>query len=158
MQLTLRRSSAALITLALVSFAVDLRAELPDGPGKSATIRVCGHCHSPERAASMHQDRGAWEETITKMVKLGAQGSDEEFEAVLAYLTKNFGKEQPQPVNINKAKPVDLEADLLLLRSEAKAIIQYRARNGDFKSMDDLKKVPGVNFQKLEAKRSRIVF
>jgi len=135
-----------------------VRADLPDGPGKAATVRVCGRCHSPERAASLHQSRSAWEDTITKMVKLGAQGSDEEFEAILTYLSKHFDREQPGPININKAKAVDMEAGLLLLRSQAKAVVRYREENGDFKSIEDLKRVPGLDFQKVVAKRARITF
>jgi competence protein ComEA len=92
------------------------------------------------------------------MVKLGAQGSDEEFEAILTYLSKHFGQEQPGPININKAKALDMEAGLLLLRSQAKAIVRYREENGDFKSIEDLKRVPGLDFQKVVAKRARIIF
>jgi competence protein ComEA len=131
---------------------------LPEGPGKAATIRVCGKCHSPERAASLHQNSRAWEETIIKMIKLGAQGTDEELEAVLGYLSSHFGPEAPAPVNINKARAIDLEAALLLRRSEAKAVIEYRAQNGDFKSIDDLRKVPGLDFQKIETRKSRVMF
>ncbi len=131
---------------------------LPDGPGKAATERVCGTCHSPERAASVHQDRKAWEDTMVKMVKLGAQGSDDEFDAILGYLSKNFGPEVPGPVNINKASSVDLQTTLLLRRSQANAVIEYREKNGDFKSFDDLRNVPGLDLQKIEAKKSRIVF
>jgi competence protein ComEA len=132
--------------------------DLPDGPGKAATIRICGKCHSPERAASLHQPRNAWEETVVKMVKLGAQGTDEEFDAVLTYLSKNFGREIPGPINMNTADAVDLEAGLLLLRSHAQAIIQYREVNGNFKSIDDLRKIPGLDFQKIEVKKARLVF
>jgi competence protein ComEA len=133
-------------------------ADLPDGSGKAATVRVCGKCHSPERAASLHQNRRAWEETIIKMMKLGAQGSDEEMEAILGYLTAHFGRETPPPLDINKARAVDLEAALLLLRSQAKAVIAYREKNGDFKSIEDLRNVPGLDFQKIEARKARIVF
>ena len=133
-------------------------ADLPDGPGKEATIRVCGKCHSPERAASLHQRRYAWEDTIVKMMKLGAVGSDEELEAVLGYLSTHFGPEAPKPLEINRARAVDLEAALLLKRSQAEAVIAYRNANGDFKSLDDLKKVPGLDFQKVAAKAPRIVF
>ena len=132
--------------------------DLPDGPGKAATIRICGKCHSPERAASLHQPRNAWEETVVKMVKLGAQGSDEEFDAVLTYLSKYFGREVPGPINMNTADAVDLEAGLLLLRSQANAVIQYRETNGNFKSIDDLRKIPGLDFQKVESKKARLVF
>ncbi|HLH04287.1 MAG TPA: helix-hairpin-helix domain-containing protein [Bryobacteraceae bacterium] len=131
---------------------------LPDGPGKAATVRVCGRCHSPERAASMHQRRSAWEDTITKMIKLGAQGSDEEFEAILNYLSKNFGPEAPAPVNINKANMIDLQTTLAMRRSQARALIAYREEHGDFHSLADLRNVPGIDFEKLEAKKSRIIF
>jgi competence protein ComEA len=131
---------------------------LPDGYGKAATVRVCGKCHSPERAASLHQRRSAWEDTIVKMIKLGADGSNEEFEAILTYLSDHFGPDAPGPININKADAVDLEAGLLLLRSQAKAVIEYRSEHGDFKSIDDLRKVPGLDFQKIESKKSRLVF
>jgi competence protein ComEA len=37
-------------------------------------------------------------------------------------------------------------------------VIQYRTKNGDFNSIDDLKKVPGLDPQQIEAKKDRIVF
>jgi competence protein ComEA len=131
---------------------------LTEGPGRAATIRVCGKCHSPELAASLHQRRSAWEDTIIKMVKLGAQGSDEELEAVLNYLSTHFATEIPGPIDINKSRAVDLEAGLLLRRSQARAIIEYRDKNGFFKSIDDIRNVPGLDFQAIESKKSRIVF
>jgi competence protein ComEA len=131
---------------------------LPEGPGRAATIRVCGKCHSPERATSLHQRRSAWEDTIVKMMKLGAQGSDEELGAVLDYLSTHFATEIPGPIDINKSRAVDLEAGLLLRRSQARAIIEYRDKNGSFKSIDDIRNVPGVDFRAIEAKKSRIVF
>ncbi|HKX30835.1 MAG TPA: helix-hairpin-helix domain-containing protein, partial [Blastocatellia bacterium] len=45
-----------------------------------------------------------------------------------------------------------------LRRSQAAAIIQYRAKNGKFKSIEDLKKVPGVDAAKIEAKKDRLTF
>ena len=145
------------VALTLVASAAHAQT-LPDGPGKVATIRVCGKCHSPERAASLHQRRSAWEDTIVKMVKLGAQGSDEELEAILNYLSSHFATELPGPIDINKSRAVDLEAGLLLRRSQAVAIIEYRDKNGLFKSFDDLRRVPGVDFQAIESKKSRLVF
>jgi competence ComEA-like helix-hairpin-helix protein len=142
----------------LVILALTAKADLPEGPGKAATVRVCGKCHSPEKAASLHQTRSAWEDTITKMVKLGAHGSDEEFELVLTYLSKYFAPETPGPVNMNQANIVDLETALLLKRSEARAIVQYRLEKGDFKSVADLQNVPGLDFKKIESKKSRLVF
>jgi len=143
---------------AFALFTSTAKADLPEGYGKAATVRVCGSCHSPERATSLHQNREGWEETVTKMAKLGAQGTEDDFDAILSYLSKNYGLEVPGPLNINKATSVDLQTTLLLRRSQANAIIQYRSQNGDFKSIDDLRNVPGLDFAKIEAKKARIVF
>ena len=37
-------------------------------------------------------------------------------------------------------------------------IVQRASGNGDFKSIDDLKKVPGIDPVKLEAKKDRLTF
>jgi len=36
--------------------------------------------------------------------------------------------------------------------------IQYRNRRGAFKSVEDLKKAPGVDVEKVEAKKDRLIF
>jgi competence protein ComEA len=46
---------------------------------------------------------------------------------------------------VNKAEAIDLERGLSLKRSQAAAIIQYRNQHGAFKSVEDLKKAPGVD-------------
>lgn len=133
-------------------------ATLPDGPGKQTTIEVCGKCHSPERVVALHQSRRAWQSTISQMVSMGANASDDQLNAILDYLSKNYPPMPPTPVNINTAGPVELESSLLLLKSEAKAVIQYRTEHGDFKSLDDLRKVPGLDFKKIEDRKVPIVF
>jgi competence protein ComEA len=45
-----------------------------------------------------------------------------------------------------------------LKRSDAAAAIQYRTKNGDFKSIEDLKNVPGIDTAKIEAKKDRLTF
>ena len=134
------------------------KADLPEGYGKAATIRVGGSCHSPERATTLHPSRQGWEDTVTKMAKLGASGTEDDFDAVLSYLSTHYGLEVPGPLNINKATSVDLQTTLLLRRSQANALIQYRSQHGQFQSLDDLRNVPGLDFAKIEAKKSRIVF
>ena len=46
---------------------------------------------------------------------------------------------------------------LSLLRKEAAAVIAYRDKVGGFKTIDDLKSVPGVDFKKIEAGKDRIL-
>jgi competence protein ComEA len=131
---------------------------MPDGPGKEATQKICAQCHELEKSFSIKQDREGWQRTVDKMVALGAKGTDEELNAVIEYLVKNFPAEEVPKINVNKAEAIDLESGLSLRRSQASAIIQYRKKNGDFKSVEDLKKVPGIDAAKIEAKKDRITF
>jgi competence protein ComEA len=43
-------------------------------------------------------------------------------------------------------------------RLRSSKVIEYRKKNGDFKSLDDLKKVPDVDAKKLDAKKDRLAF
>lgn len=148
----------ALLAIAPAMYAQSSSNSLPDGPGKQTTITLCGKCHSPERVTALHQDRREWMRTIAKMVSMGAGGTDAQLNEVLTYLSTHFPPLPPAPVNINTADAVELESSLLLLKSEARAVIQYRKEHGDFKSLDDLRKVPGLDFNKIEENKSRIVF
>lgn len=131
---------------------------LPDGPGKEETQKLCSQCHELERSVSLNQDREGWQKTIDKMLAVGMKGTEEELSAVVEYLAKNFPAEEIPKINVNKAKAIELESGLSLKRSEAAALIQYREKNGNFKSIEDLKKVPGVDAAKIEAKKDRLVF
>src|SRR5690242_20332294 len=134
--------------------------QMPEGPGKQETVKLCTQCHELERSLSLHQDRAGWQATVNKMVTLGARGSEKDFELVVDYLAKNY----PAPegglpkINVNQCRAIDLESGLSLRRSQAAAIIEYREKNGPFKSIDDLKKVPGVDTAKIEAKKDRLAF
>jgi competence protein ComEA len=128
--------------------------ELPAGEGKDTLIRVCSKCHSPDNVIANGQAREGWENTITKMAGFGAVGTDDEFTAILDYLVKNF----PAAINVNKATAAQLESGLGLSTAEAEGVIQYREKNGDFKTIDDLKKVPDLDAEKLDAKKARLAF
>jgi competence protein ComEA len=130
---------------------------LPDAPGKDETVRVCGACHEPERAAAVRLTREGWQESIAKMVALGAKGSDEELEKVLDYLTEHFKGDALRPLNLNSATAIELESIAGLLRKEAAAWIAHRTKAGPCKSLDDFKKVPGVPFKKIDDRRDRLV-
>jgi type 1 glutamine amidotransferase len=64
---------------------------LPEGPGKSAVLKICGECHAVEQAVSMRVSEKDWKDVIQLMVDRGATGTDEEFKSILAYLSKNYG-------------------------------------------------------------------
>jgi competence protein ComEA len=135
-----------------------LAAQLPDGPGKAETQKLCSQCHELERSLSLRQDRGGWQATVTKMASLGMEGSEKDLTAVVDYLTANYPSEQLPKLNVNKASAIEFESRLSLKRSEAAAIIAYRSKNGPFRSIDDFKKVPGIDFAKVESKKDRLTF
>jgi competence protein ComEA len=51
-----------------------------------------------------------------------------------------------------------LRTGLGLTSKEAEGIVAYREKNRDFKSVDDVKKVPEVNTAKVDAKKNLVVF
>jgi competence protein ComEA len=130
---------------------------LPDGPGKDVTVRACGTCHEGRRAASVRLTRDGWAAVIEDMQKRGAKVSEQEFPVILDYLTTHFLGEAVQPLNLNTASQIDLEAAGGLLRREAAAVIRYREQHGRFKTLDDLKNVPGLDFKKIENRRDSLV-
>lgn len=129
-----------------------------DEPGKLELQKICKGCHELEKAYSIKQDRNGWLATMEKMVSFGMKSTDEEYKAVLEYLVKHYAADEVPKVKINKASAIDLESGLSLKRSQARAVIEYREKNGAFKSFEDLKKVPGLEADKLEAKKDRISF
>jgi len=133
-------------------------AQLPDGPGKETVVKVCGVCHDAVTAAAVRLTRDGWQSTINDMVTRGAKGTDEELNQVLDYLATHFLGEGDRPLNMNTATSVELESVLGLLRKEAAALIAYRDKQHGFKSIDDLKKIPGVPFKKIDEKKDRLVF
>src|SRR6187401_214384 len=147
----------ALIAIVLLSSTVPAFAQLPDGPGKETLVKVCGTCHQAERAASVRLTREGWEEVIGDMIKRGARGSDEEFKAALDYLATNFLGDAPRPLNINRATNIELESVAGLTRKEAAAVLAYLDKIGVCKSLDDLKKVPGLDYKKIEARKDFVV-
>ena len=140
----------------MVVSAAGAWAQLPDGPGKAVTARICKNCHELERSLSPRQDRDAWQQTMDKMVSLGAEMTEQDYNTVLDYLAKNYPGEEVPKLNINKATAIEFESRLTLPRSQAAAIIEYRTKNGPFKAIDDLKKVPGVDAAKVDAKKDRL--
>ena len=62
------------------------------------------------------------------------------------------------PVNINTADAPTLARELDGIGlARAQAIIEYREKNGPFKTLDDVKKVPGLDFKKIDSRRDFIV-
>jgi len=81
--------------------------------------------------------------------------SDSDVAIIVNYLATNF---PPVKVNVNKAASKELQEGLELKAAEADAIVRYREQKGNFKTLDDLKKVPGIDAVKIESKRDLLEF
>jgi competence protein ComEA len=125
----------------------------PETTGKAALMRVCSNCHTAENVIQTLRTRQEWSDVIDQMARFGAEASDQEFEQILTYLATHFS-----PIKINKATAKDLEATLDIRANVAEAIVAYRLEKGEFKTVDDLKSVPGLEGGKIEARKGRIVF
>jgi len=152
------RASLLFAAIAVATVAPMAAQNLPDAPGKAETVKVCSGCHEVTRATSLHLDRAGWQSEMEKMISLGAKGSPEDFESILNYLSKNYPAEEVPKVRINSARPIELDAGLTLRRSESAAIVAYRSKHGPFKSIEDLKNVPGIDYAHILAKKDRITF
>lgn len=157
---------SALLTLALAVFISATWVEpsngqgpvMPDGPGKAEMQKLCMGCHEVEKSVSIKQDRTGWQRTMEKMVSFGMKSTEQEYNAVLEYLVRHYAADEVPKIKVNKAAAIELESGLSLKRSEAAAVIKYREQNGPFKSIEDLKKVPGIDVTKIEAKKDRLTF
>ena len=61
------------------------------------------------------------------------------------------------PIDINKADAPTIAKELQGIGlTRAQAIVEYRSKNGAFKSADDLRKVKGIGAKTLELNRANI--
>ena len=128
---------------------------LPEGAGKPAVIKMCIDCHDTGNFRKARLNAEEWGDSVADMMQRGAQGTPAEVEAVVAYLDKFFGK--GAPVRINTAPFAELRVVLGFSVAEVRALVEYREKNGAFKTFEDLQKVPGLDAAKLTSLKAKIV-
>jgi competence protein ComEA len=126
-----------------------LAQDLPDGPGKETVLKICRDCHDLDTITAENRTKEGWKKTVAKMGDRGAEGTDEQFEAVVVYLTKYFGR-----INVNTATAEEIAAGLDFSAKEAESIVQYREKNGAYKTWKDLSAV--IDAAKVEARKNHI--
>ena len=127
--------------------------DLPQGKGKDVVESVCGACHGTDLVASRRATKEGWSYLVDDMVSRGASATNEQITTIVDYLAKNLAQ-----VNVNKGKSEEIASVLEITSAQAEAIVKYRTEHGDFKAFDDLKKVPGLESAKLDAKKDRLVY
>ena len=113
---------------------------------------VCGACHTSSMVSDIRTEP-EWKDTVEHMVSLGADGSAEQMEAVMRVLLRTFTR-----VNVNTAAAAQLPLVLGISDATAQAVVKYRAEHGKFRTLADLKKVPGIDPAKLDARKDRVAF
>jgi competence protein ComEA len=127
---------------------------LPEGQGKELVEVICSSCHSTERIAAQHKTKPQWQDKVLEMLQEETDVTQAERDKIVEYLARSF----PAKVNVNTAAATDIETTLELSPENAAAIVRYREQNGAFKTIDDVKRVPGVDAAKIEAKKDRLDF
>jgi|SRR6516225_1657848 len=121
-------------------------------PDRQAVEAVCGRCHTT--AVFMNKPRSweRWNDVFADMTKRGANGSDEQLVRVTRFFLENLTL-----VNVNTSPEDELAGVLGVSDEVAQAVVARRARQ-PFASLAELRAIPGVNADTLEARKSRILF
>ncbi len=144
--------AAACIALGAAAFAQ--QKAMSDAEEKKVFENVCSQCHDLSLTTGRHSSHDQWMEVVQRMAEKGANATDDQYFAIVDYLTKNYG---PARLNVNQAGAADLTAFFAISQADADAIVKYRTANGNFKSLDDLEKT-GVDRKKIEAKKDVVEF
>src|SRR5579859_5275483 len=95
-------AALAFAALAVLVPVAPAQTEYPDGPGKATFLKICSNCHAPDNVIGKGLSADDWTEVLNKMIQNGAQGTDDEFGAILDYLSTNFPP-IPDKINVNTA-------------------------------------------------------
>lgn len=125
--------------------------DLPEGRGRDLLTSVCTDCHGPDTITAQRRTRAGWDFVVQDMVSRGANASDDDARTIVDYLARYLGR-----VNVNRAMEQEIRDVLELPPAQAAAIVEYRMHEGDYKAVEDLKKVPGLDFNRLADKTDRI--
>jgi competence protein ComEA len=111
-------------------------------------------CHGVDFFAGKRQTREMWRFTVEDMFGRGAVGTAQQFEQIVSYLSAYRGT----TTNVNEADARILGQVLDIPRYEAQAIVDFRTANGKFDDLEDLKKVPGLDPERLEEQVLNLAF
>jgi competence protein ComEA len=147
-------TSAGVCFIGTLSIATTVgQDQFPDGPGKAELVKVCNGCHDAKIVLANLKTPAEWTETFQNMAEQGAEATPDEWRLIQQYVNANIAL-----IAINKATADELQVTLDVAPDLAAAVVKYRQEKGAFKSLDDVKKVPGMDATKLDARHARFVF
>ena len=126
---------------------------LPDAPGKAVLVRMCTTCHGTDVIVDPPRTVRVWVDTVLLMKDFGAEGSDDDWRAVTDYLIVHLAHLQ-----VNKATAGEIGQVFGVSEKIAEGVVAYRDAQGGFKTIDDLKKAPGLDAAQIDALKGRLIF
>jgi competence ComEA-like helix-hairpin-helix protein len=133
--------------------------DFPDGPAKEYVNKICLQCHPPAQLLNQKKTESDWKATVARMATKGVSAPTEQFDAIAEYMAKNFRKDEDvSKLNMNKAKADEIVTVIGLTPDEAKALIVYREKHGDYREWGEMLVVYGVDGRKLEAAKDKMSF
>jgi len=129
-----------------------LAAQNTKTPDEMTFRALCGSCHSTSLVEGLRTE-GEWREEIDQMIKIGARGTAAQFQSVMRFLAGTLTK-----VNVNAAAAAQIAPVLDISAATAEELVRRRGAAGKFKTLEELKAIPGVDPEKLEARKDRILF
>jgi len=72
--------------------------DLPEGPLHAKAITACTECHEARILLQQRLSKAAWTKEVDKMIKWGALVEPPDHDALIDYLSTNFGVDKPEYV------------------------------------------------------------
>jgi competence protein ComEA len=142
----------------LFAFAISA-ADLPDGPGKPIIERLCTGCHRADAMPEYHKTPEEWDIVVRRMAGRTSGMQTAEVDTLIAYMTKNFPKvEDATKLNINKASAEEIAKVMGLTDEEAKAVVSYRDRHGNYRAWGEMLVIYNVDGKKIAAAKDKITY
>jgi len=141
-----------IVAVAAVSAALQATTAADTDLDLAAVQEVCGRCHTIAIFQNQPRSWDRWNDVFADMTRRGANGSDEQLARVTTFFLENLTL-----VNVNSSPREELEWVLGVTEDVAEDIIARRQRHR-FATIAQLRAVPGVDADKLEQRKSRILF
>ncbi len=86
------------------AISAQVLAQSPEAKGKAIVLKMCVGCHNINVVTAKRGTPAQWSATVQQMVSRGANGTDDEIDMVIRYLSEDFGPQSPRSELLN---PVD---------------------------------------------------
>ncbi len=120
----MRLRYASILLFSLISAAWCSSAQVaggqaqPSKTGEALLQSTCSDCHTLDVITRQKKTRAEWTAVVADMVSRGAQGSPDDLNEVVEYLSVNFGPAATAAANTAPAKPAHAESAKAVLSAE----------------------------------------